>query len=78
MGVARAPTDHPGTAGQVADRLAELNNRLAALIINAELLVEMLGHGEEGTRAAQALRGAWAAAAVAHELRWELSAAPDG
>jgi hypothetical protein len=64
----------PEAVERVAERIAELNNKLAAVIINAELLAEILGPGEERTRAVQALRGAWAAAAVADALRSELRA----
>ena len=62
-------------AGSGEERVAELRNKLAVVVVNAGLLVEMLGDDEAGTRAAQALRGAWAAAAVADQINRELQGA---
>jgi hypothetical protein len=63
-------------AGWVADRVAELNNKLAAVVVNAELLAGPLDPGDVTGRADRTLRAAWDAAAVARTLARELLGEP--
>ena len=64
-------------AGRAAvERLAELNNRLAAVVVNAELLAGGLGPADAAERADRTLRAAWGAAAVARTLARELLGEP--
>jgi hypothetical protein len=50
------------------ERVAELNNKLAVVVVNAELLAEVLGHGEAAERALRAARAGWEAAEIAQEV----------
>jgi hypothetical protein len=60
------------TAQAATERVAELNNKLAVVVLNAELLTETAAPGAGAEQADRALRAAWAAAGVARRLAREL------
>jgi hypothetical protein len=63
-------------ARAAVERLAELNNKLAVVVTNAELLAWPLDPGNAAERADRTLRAAWEAAAVARTLARELLGEP--